>query len=104
MQAPICPIGPIHLPNGEPLARKNPCQFGTIGARSFDTDCGYRTETGQVVDNLTVSGSYCQKLMVTEAPAKIGDQGNVMGIGVRVDTGDDFELFVFHSGTGWVPW
>jgi hypothetical protein len=69
---------------------QDPGQFGSVGAGSLDPDGGDGTEAGQVGGDLPVPGTDRQEVLVSEVFSVIGYERDVVGVGVRVDAGNDF--------------
>ena len=99
MQSPLGPVGPVHLPDSESIPGQNTGQFGPVGSGSLDTYRGDGTVAGQVAGDLPVAATDGQELAVPKTFSILGDQGDMVGIGVGVDAGNDFDLFVCHDGT-----
>ena len=81
------------------LTGKHAGKFGAIAARSLHA-CGKDgTETGDEVDDPLVAGSRGREFPGGQMLPGVGDDTDVVGIGVSVCPGDDLQMFLCHDET-----
>lgn len=74
------------------LPAQDACELRSVTARAFHADGRGRAKSGHVLHDLPVAGTDSKELLVPEMPAGFIDDGDLVGIGMRVDNSDDFRM------------
>jgi hypothetical protein len=97
---PAClPVRAHHFHHVDALAGEHAREFGAVTAGSFHARGEDGTETGDEVDDPLIAGSRGREFPVRQMLAGVGDESDVVGIGVGIDSGDDFQIFLCHDET-----
>jgi hypothetical protein len=75
-------------------------EFGAITAGAFHSGGNDRAEPGDEGRDVPVARTHSEKLLVGDVSAGLVDDRDVVGVGVCVDPGDDFQMLVCHDETG----
>jgi hypothetical protein len=86
------PSGPDNLADLDPLGHEVPGQAGAVGAGALDTDQPRAAEGADEGQQLLIAFRSRRDLQVSQPGAGNAEDRDVMGLGVRVDAGDDLEL------------
>jgi hypothetical protein len=81
------PVGPVHLHNGESFTPQNAGQFGAVAAGALNSDREDGSGFREASSDLSVPGSNGEALAVAEMGALFVNDGDVVGIGVCINTG-----------------
>jgi hypothetical protein len=75
-------------------------ELGTVAAGALNANSNDLPEAGDELDDFAVAGSNGQEFLIADVHTGFSDDRDVMGIGVSVDPGDDFQMLLCHDETG----
>lgn len=91
------PVRAHDLQDLDAFLRQDAGELGAVAAGALDAGGDDRPEPGDEPDDAPVAGPDGQELLVGYVSPGFGDDGDVVFIGVRVDPGDDFQVFICHD-------